>query len=531
MELVSICAGRECYYSVAGDTGRSLSELNISTSWSNATASVANTTNSSVSELCLTTTVSVQIEYDPLMGGSLEDQLTRAVGNYVYRFQTELINNSSLSEANTTSNSTNTSNSNSMAAAEHQCDSTLMCCPMFGVEIASPPPPPLFPPIAPPPTAPGLCHCRQQSPVGMQASALATLLSAMVPVPLSSTPSCASFINSSNASVNLTYNLTYSPPPPPVFPPIAPPTTAPYPPYNLTDNATFNRRLSTDEAGSGGGGGEGDSTPPSLDCGAMPEACVQCPPFAYCLTTPDANCANAPSMCTSSCVPYVGCLAVPPSPPIDADSAPLMDSDMDGWQCNLMDLNAALRNGFFHADEVLMSTDMRSACAQPNVRMCTCDVPCTSNEPPVATLEVQHDNSAILRFSEPVLSTTGEPLTLRNTNLTVFIDEGTLASTAAAFDVAAIQPLDGSLAASVYWLNLTWRVEPYGDEALHVNIHPFSVIGIYGGLMNTTHLVGAMLDKQPPTFSPSLAIDEGLTWFPPNTVRRGKSAIWFACIH
>ena len=42
-------------------------------------------------------------------------------------------------------------------------------------------------------------------------------------------------------------------------------------------------------------------------CASMPSSCLSCFQFAYCISAPDANCANSPSICRLTCYAYRSC--------------------------------------------------------------------------------------------------------------------------------------------------------------------------------------------------------------------------------
>ena len=84
-----------------------------------------------------------------------------------------------------------------------------------------------------------------------------------------------------------------------------------------------------------------------------------------------------------------------------------------------------------------------------------------------------------------------------------------------------ITPLNHTLGASAFAFNWTWHTPPLGGEEVRVRIPGMAVIGIHGGLIREQTLVTKLLDRTPPLFTPSLAEDEGLDWFPPHTVSSG----------
>ena len=51
-----------------------------------------------------------------------------------------------------------------------------------------------------------------------------------------------------------------------------------------------------------------DPQPAPIDCGHFPPECEECAAFAYCITSPDANCRRAPAHCGPVCTPYAVCV-------------------------------------------------------------------------------------------------------------------------------------------------------------------------------------------------------------------------------
>ena len=55
----------------------------------------------------------------------------------------------------------------------------------------------------------------------------------------------------------------------------------------------------------------------------MPSMCVSCFPFAYCAQAPEANCANAPTFCYTTCSAYLDCATPPDAPPPPSPPPPV----------------------------------------------------------------------------------------------------------------------------------------------------------------------------------------------------------------
>ena len=387
-----MCVGSRCLDGGPATPGRSLSELG----------------NASV---CLTTSVSLTIEFDPGANGTtLEEQLHQAVREYEYMLALVAdLQNKDDDDANSTSGSSGGGSGGTSGSDGNDDDSK--CSPTIGVDITSPPPPPV-PPLSPGPMSPSPapppyiplddCKCEDYPGVEAVVDALAMVLSSLAsPPPLTS---CA------------------------------------YSDYDYLFGADFN--------------------------------------------------------------------------------------------CSLLDVSDALRQGQLRVGEVSADpsygsnlSTLRSSTTSPGARacplftkrVCGCRYMCDWNMPPTATLEVHLDNSALLRFSEPVLSPWGAQAEL--TRLGIQMYDLFPEQPHMEWSNQLITPVNDSLGATDFLLNWTWHVAPKGGEALHVYIAPRTVIGVHGGLNQEMALVATLLDKTPPVFAPSLAADEGLDWFPPHTVR------------
>ena len=175
-------------------------------------------------------------------------------------------------------------------------------------------------------------------------------------------------------------------------------------------------------------------------------------------------------------------------------------------------------------------TQTEEICLNVIARVCQCEneTSCLNATTPSVAMQVNLDNTALLSFSEPVVRLRVN--SIDGTVTPVALEESVTAHDFFDFSVSGwVRPwssADGAYAVveydeddvSVSRVDLHLSPPSRGGEQLDLRVLPLHHIGAQGGLVPSANFSDTLYDRQPPTFTATLAAEENLTQFPPLTV-------------